>query len=160
MCGSIIEELCQRAHGGSGAFALLCGEGAECDEHGRVDSSGIVKECAQDFLYSFGVSGIERCGDVVRWGILGFGTVNWFLPSMRRMFWLTGCSMLEALKGTFNIPWHGDLTGAGFVIPIEVESAIAFGIPVGAANVQFFKGGESVISIIFFGVLDCDICDN
>ncbi len=43
MGGCIVEELGERDHGGSSAFALLHGKGTEGNEHGGVDSAGIVQ---------------------------------------------------------------------------------------------------------------------
>ena len=45
----MIEELCQRNHGGMGAFTLLRGKSAEGDTCCRVDSSGAGRKVPNDF---------------------------------------------------------------------------------------------------------------
>lgn len=60
MGGSIIEELGDGNGGGCGAVVLLRGEGAEGNEHGVVDGSGIVEEGSDDGLETGELGGVER----------------------------------------------------------------------------------------------------
>ena len=73
---------------------------------------------------------------------MGFGAVCRFLPCMGRMLGAGRCDMLEALEGAFDIARHGDFAGAQLIVPVESKAAVAGCIPVGGADIHFFKGGE------------------
>jgi hypothetical protein len=54
--------------------------------------------------------------------------------------------VLESLKaGAGDVAGHGDVTGPGFVVPIDVEAAVLLAVPIGAVveGGFGFNGGAS-----------------
>ena len=64
MCGTVVEELCDGDCGGFGAVGLRGCEGTECDQHGAVDRSRVVKEGANDILQTCEGCGVEEWSGV------------------------------------------------------------------------------------------------
>jgi hypothetical protein len=58
MGGAVVEKLDDSLHCGLGAFGLLGGDGADSSKHRGINCASIKEEGAEDFLHSFGVSGI------------------------------------------------------------------------------------------------------
>ena len=52
--GTIVQELCHCLDGGLSAVSLGGSQCAEGNEHGGVDCSSIIEECANDFLQARG----------------------------------------------------------------------------------------------------------
>lgn len=57
VCTAIVEEMGDSIHGGLGAVGLSGREGAEGDEEGVVDGSGVEEEGADDLLEEVNASG-------------------------------------------------------------------------------------------------------
>jgi hypothetical protein len=58
MGGAAVEQLDGIFHCGLSAFGLLGGNGADGSEHRGINGASMKEEGAEDFLHSFGVSGI------------------------------------------------------------------------------------------------------
>ena len=57
---------------------MLGGDGAKGDKHGGINSAGIVKESAGDFLAKLLSSGAEERTGVNIFAVLCFSAVYWF----------------------------------------------------------------------------------
>ncbi len=119
MCDAIVKQVHECLHGGLGAVGLLGGQGAKGNEHGRVQSMGVVEEDTNDFLETFVVGSIKH-GGVVRFrGVLDFCAISGVLPGMGGMFWVQGMGMVKPEEGMFNIARHGDVDVVLVIVPVQ-----------------------------------------
>jgi hypothetical protein len=103
--------------GGFGAMGLLGGECANCDQHGRIDCMGLIKESTEDFLEMLGVGQIEWLRGVWWQCVLSVCAIGGFLPDVGRCFRSGWLLMLELLHCMFNVSRHGYFAGVGVVVP-------------------------------------------
>jgi hypothetical protein len=108
-------------HGSLGSTGLRGTNCSDGGEHGRVNSTRVEEEHAENFLDMFGVSGIDEDVVFVMRCILDLGAVVGFLPSVWGIFGLCRSTMSKALERTVNIAWQGNVTGACVVVPFERE---------------------------------------
>ena len=70
------------------------------------------------------------------------------------MLWAFGRRMLEFVQGCLEIFWHGDVTGACGIVPVNGESAEEGTSPVDGDGVEFLEGLDEVVRVLFADVLD------
>ena len=68
--------------------------------------------------------------------------------------------MLEFVKGCLEIFWHGDVTGACGIVPVNGESAEEVNGPVNGYCVEFLEGLDEVVGALFANVLDPKVINN
>jgi len=71
---------------------------------------------------------------------------------MGGMLWPSRGGMMEALQGTIDVPWHGEVDGALGVVPAETETAIPGGVPILGDLILLPQGGQEMHGIIAGGV--------
>ena len=72
--------------------------------------------------------------------MLRFGTVCGLLPSAGRVLRTARRNALETFEDMLDTPRHQDFANAFIAIPLKSQATALFGVPVDAADVQFFKG--------------------
>ena len=102
---TVIEEVCGCACGGFGAFGLGCCEGAEGDEHGAIDGSGVIQEGANDFLDALALVSFQW-GGIIGCGVLDFGAVVWRRPWIRRIGDGKFSGAAESFDGFLDVLGH------------------------------------------------------
>ena len=68
--------------GGVGARGLGGGKGAQGDQNGRINGSGIVKEGPYDLLQAFKAHGVKWSRGISGCSELGFGAIVWWCPGV------------------------------------------------------------------------------
>lgn len=92
-------------------------------------------------------------------GELLFGAVSRNSPTMRGVLRAFGRGVREALKDFGDIAGHGEIDGAGVVIPVEMDPAINLGVPVDGKLVVRGESGNQVFDVRLIGVLDTKVID-
>lgn len=105
-----------------GGIGLCCCDGAKGDEQGVVNGLAAVEQCANCFLKVGQFLLFKWFGFISRLCKLFFGAVDGFCPWVGCMLWFGRCRMHEAMKGFLNAPGHGDVNGAIFAVPVEVNA--------------------------------------
>ena len=83
----------------------------------------------------FGILGIESRQGVWGWCVLCSGAVGGLLPGMGSMLGTCWCRMAEALEGTLDVAWNGNVDSLVDIIPINGETTISVSGPVLADDV-------------------------
>ena len=68
--------------------------------------------------------------------------------------------VLELMKGSGKIIWHGDVTCELVIILVKRESAITGTIPVDQNGVQFFEGLDYMVGVFFANIFDAKIVND
>ena len=71
-----------------------------------------------------------------------------------------GRQMLEFMKGCFEIFGHGYVAGARGVVPVNGKSAEEGTIPVDGDGLEFLKGLDGVVGVLFSDVLDAKVVND
>jgi hypothetical protein len=79
---------------------------------GVVDGASVEQESAIDALDSGKTAGVEWFGVVSRWGELAFGS-----PGVRSMLGTLEAFVKVSFEGFFDVTRHGEVDGAGSVVP-------------------------------------------
>jgi len=69
-------------------------------------------------------AGVEWFGVVSRWGELDFGAIRGGSPGVRSMLGTLGTFVKVGFEGFFDVAGHGEVDGAGNVVPFESDAAI------------------------------------
>ena len=86
-------------------------------------------------LDMIGVGSIKGGRVVSCWGILGFGAIGGFQPGVWSMLWARCRRVFEALEGTFDVPWNGDVDAVVVVVPVDLEATEARASPIFTRNI-------------------------
>ena len=160
MSGRVVEELGDRNGGGFGAVVLLGGERAESDEHGAVDGAGVVEEGANNVLEMCERFRVEAGGRVGVRSVLDGGAVGGRVPVMRRVVGTCGGRVKKLVDGVGDIAGHGEIDGAGGVVPFEVETAVEGALPVGGGGVFGVESVDEMLGMLGTNVLDAEVVDD
>ena len=98
--------------------------GAEGDEHGGVNGTGIIEKGANN-LFDMGEIGrrqVSRC--VRRRGESGSSAIGGCSPGMQRMLGLGWSWVLETSESFLDITGHGAVNGVSLIIPAESHSQV------------------------------------
>jgi hypothetical protein len=151
------------SRGVSGSFGLGGRDGIEGDEHGGVDSTGVVEERADNLLDAFDVGGREK-GLIVRCrGILNAGnagTVDGPGPLVRCVLAARGWRMLEFVECRGNVVWHGEINGVIGVVPVECEAAVEAASLVGGDCVKVLQGFDEMPCVLVTDVFYAKVIDD
>jgi hypothetical protein len=148
-----------------GSFRLGGRDGIEGDEHGGVNSTGVVEERADNLLDVLDVGGREK-GLIVRFrGILNAGAVDGPGPLVRCVLAARGWRMLEFVECRGNIVWHGEINGAIGVVPVECEAAVEAAAveaasPVGGDCVKVFECFDEMPCVLVTDVFYAKVIDD
>jgi len=85
-------------------------------------------------LDMIGVGSIKGRRIVGFWGILGLGAIGGFQPGVWSMLWTRCRRVFEALEGTFDVPWNGDVNNAVVIVPVNLEATEMRAGPILARN--------------------------
>jgi hypothetical protein len=130
MRGGIVEELVGSLVGQLGCLGLVGSKRAKGNKHGGVNSTGIVEENTNDLLDAGDASFVQARRRVDGRCELGGGAVLWLGPGMGRVLGTGWSRMGEVLEGFGDITRHGEINGAGSVVPLEVEAEVDVTVPV------------------------------
>ena len=123
MRGSVVKELVDaKSNVGPGAGGDGGGYGADGSLHGVVYGSSIVVEDAREFLAKFELclgkltSGTGMFRKLLCFAV-GRGSVR--VRRVLRFFWW---GMAQSGEGLCYIIWHGEIDGAVFIVPLQVDA--------------------------------------
>ena len=63
------------------------------------------------------------------------GAVVWWIPRVRRVLRTSGGGVHELVESIGDVAWHGEVNGAGVIIPFEGKAAVEGAGPVGGDGV-------------------------
>ena len=58
-----------------------------------------------------------------------------------------------------DVVFHGELAGAGFVVPFKTNACVFLPLPVGSDRVVFLQCGKEMLCIVFADIFDAKIID-
>ena len=158
MGGCIVEQVNAGMGGGVSGAGLLRSNGAQGDEHGVVDGSGIVEEDANNFADPGGCCGVQRRRGVQS-GHLDLGSIlgkHMFVGAVRGG-WI---SVAKAFQSSGNIAGHGEFDRALGVVPVKVEATELGSGPVNGDGVVLAEGGDEKVGSGLANILDAKVIDN
>ena len=68
--------------------------------------------------------------------------------------------MLEFVKGSGEVAWHGQVNGSMDVVPFECDSTVEFSSPIFSDAVVLSDAVAEMISVLLADVLDSKIVDH
>ena len=160
MSGAVVEQLGDGARGGFGTVGLGAGEGAEGDEQSGVDGASVVEKSTDDFLKTGDAGGGEASGEVGWRGELCVFAVDGSCPGMGRVLWPDCWGFLEFQECFFDVAGHGQVDGAGCVVPFECHAEVAFAGPFGGAGVKGFEAREEMFGVFAADIFDAEVVDD
>lgn len=155
--GTVVQKLCNCLQRGHGPLGLLGADCAQCNEQGRINSSGVIEENADSLLHVLLLGGIKDRRSVLRGRKLLRRDASGLLPGLGGMLWAAGHGMAETQQGTFNVARHGKVDSAVGVVPSEGEPTIAAGIPIFTDCIVLPKDRHEMLCIGTIGVFDCKV---
>jgi hypothetical protein len=133
------------------------GYGTKGDQHGAVDGTSVVQQCAyhllQPQLFGRGEIGrlVDGCGKLWCGGIGGgsefVGGILGFL----------GGGMLDAMECFGDVTRHGELHGAIDVVPIEGETTVFGSCPIGGDGVLGLEAVQEMLGMLPTHVFDTEV---
>ena len=103
---------------------MLGSDGANGNEHGRVDSDGVVEQYAYDLLHEVDGLGRQQGGIVGLVRILDGCAIDRLVLGMRGVLGARGRGVLKLVEGLSDVCGNGDVTYAFVVVPVNGETAI------------------------------------
>ena len=82
------------------------------------------------------------------------------MPGMGSMLGTCWGRMAEALEGTVDVPWNGDVNSVVGIVPINGEATVAVTGPIFADDIKFFKCVHEMVGIGFVSEHDAEIVDD
>ena len=73
--------------------------------------------------------------------------------------WFTWCWMAISEQELPDLVFHGESTGAGFVVPFKINACIFRPLIVGSDRVVFLQCGEEMLCVMFAEIFDAKIID-
>ena len=58
-----------------------------------------------------------------------------------------------------DVVFHGELEGAGFVVPFKINACVFLPLPVGSDHVVFLQCGEEMLCVMSADISDAKIID-
>ena len=104
--------------------------GADGNEHVRVNSDGVVEQCAYDLLHEVDGLGRQQGGIVGLVSILDRSAIDRLVPGMRGVLGARGRRVMKLVEGLSDVCGHRDVTYALVVVPVNGETAIKGTSPV------------------------------
>ena len=137
MGSTVVEQLGDCDGGRYSAVGLCRSEGSQRHKHGGIDSARVVEERADDVLEMAESRGVEGRGCVVELGVLDGSPVGWGNLGMRgRKLRPRRWDVEKFDESAFDVPRHGDVDGAGLIVPKEGEPAVQRACPINGDCVQ------------------------
>ena len=59
-----------------------------------------------------------------------------------------------------DVVFHGDLAGAGFVVPFKINACVFLPLPVSSDHVVFLQCVEEILCVFFANIFDAKIIDS
>ena len=59
-----------------------------------------------------------------------------------------------------DLVFHGESTGAGFVVPFKINACVFLPLPVGSDRVVFLHCGEEMLCLMFADTFDAKIINS
>ena len=136
------------------------GDGANSGEDGVVDGATVIQKITDNLLaISFLLLG-EDWVNSKGFGILSCLTVGGWRPGVWRVLRTWWVGVVETLESFLDEAGHGAGDGTVDVVPIQMDSAKQFAIPVDGDVICFLQGGNEEIDIALAGVLHAEVVND
>ena len=73
--------------------------------------------------------------------------------------WFAWRWMAISEKELPDVVFHGESSGTGFVVPLDINACIFLPLPVGSDRVVLLKCGEEMLCMLFVEIFDAKIID-
>ena len=124
MGGTVVKEMGDGLGCGSCSFGLGHRESTKSNKKCAVDGASVKQEGPDDSLDAGETASVEWVGVVSRWGELDFGAISGGSPGVRSMLGTRWTFGKEGVEGFLDVPGHGEVDGAGDIVPFESDAAI------------------------------------
>jgi hypothetical protein len=88
------------------------------------------------------------------------GAIVGRIPGMGRVLGTVGSGMHEFMEGVGNVAGHGEVDGAGQVIPFEGKAAVEGTSPVGGDGVERLEGVDEVLGVFLTNIFYTEVVDD
>ena len=104
--------------------------------------------------------GVEEWRGVGIGRVLDGGAVVGWIPGVRGVLRTCGGHVHEFVECAGDVAWHGDVDGAGGVVPFEGEAAIEGAGPVGGDGVLCLESVDEMLCVFGADVFDAEVVDD